>query len=209
MLAGCRAHVTDVVPIDAGGPPPVEILVDVAAASTIASEQAEPARKVSAKIESELIQRLAEAKITAEPFVPGAGRPGAAVLHVSIVKADPGNAAERFVVGFGLGRAELQANVDLESGDAADAHSMVGFHTSGDSGRKPGMILPGGVALATRDATHLAIGGGIKIATSSNDGIDVPAKRTAAAVVDQLEKYYASVGWTWPGGDRPWWRAMQ
>ena len=30
--------------------------------------------------------------------------------------------------------------------------------------------------------------------------LDKPVRRTAAATVEQLKKYYASAGWQWPAG---------
>jgi len=133
--------------------------------------------------------------------VPGTHRPGAAVLNVSVVAADPGSLVERFVVGFGAGRAQLAVKADFESTDSAGAHAMTAFDTSSDSGYKPGIILPGGIALATRNIIHLAIGGGIDVAANVNSGLGGPVGKTASAIVSQLRKYYMSVGWHWPAED--------
>lgn len=193
-LAGCAgAHVSDIAAAAQPGQPPSEILVSVA------PQPGDPAvaQDVAVKLQSDLIHRLAQTHVAAEPLAPGAGEAGAAILHVSIVRADPGNPAERLIVGFGLGSAQLAAQVELENPGASGGASLA-FSTSSSSGFKPGLILPGGIALATGSALHFAIGGGIDLATNIRGGLDRPTAQTASAIVGQLKKYYASAGWRWP-----------
>jgi Domain of unknown function (DUF4410) len=194
------ARVSDVSSANAAGPRPTEILVQVSAATPASAEaeQAKLAGEVAAKLQAELVQNLTEARVTAEPFVSGTSHPGAAVLHVTVSQVDPGSAIARFVIGFGAGRAELQVAADLANADTAGAQSVTAFSASANSGRAPGLILPGGVALATRNWVHLAIGGGIKVALSLNDGLDKPVKETSKAIVKQVGDYYKSAGWYWP-----------
>jgi hypothetical protein len=45
---------------------------------------------------------------------------------------------------------------------------------------------------------HFAIGGGIKLATSSHGGMSAVVDETTTAITRQLEKYYEQVGWIWP-----------
>ncbi len=195
-LGGCAgARVTHVTSAGTAGPPPVEILVDVGAAPGTQEARAKLVRAVAAKLQSALIQRLTAARVPAEPFLPGTTHPGATVLRVSVVEAEPGSYLERLVIGFGLGRAELQAKVDLESADSAGARAMTSFDTSSATGRfMPGLIFPAGVALATRDVIPLAVGGGIKVTTSLRGGLDSSVQWMAAAVVEQLKEYYVSTG---------------
>jgi hypothetical protein len=198
-LVGCASvQVTDVVSTSSKGSPPAEILVEVSTATTLQDAQPTVAREVATKMESDLVERLRKAGISSAPFAPEAHPEGAAILHVSVVEAEQGNAFERVVIGFGVGRAKLDIKADLESADPAGPHPMTEFEASSHSGFKPGLILPGGVALATRDAVHLLIGGTIDVATNIRGGLAKPVKRTTTAVVDQLKKYYSSVGWQWP-----------
>ena len=202
-LAGCAgARVSNIASARAAGPAPSELLVAVDAASAPDDTQAQAAHRIAADLQADLVQRLARAKVTAEPFVPATEHPGAAVLHVTIVRADPGSLAKRLVVGFGFGRATLQARAELQEASPSGVASLTAFDTSSDSGIKPGLILPGGVALATGNAVHLAIGGGIDIATNLRGGLARPTTRTASAIVTQLRQYYASAGWQWPGDDK-------
>jgi hypothetical protein len=202
-LSGCvRAKVSNVAAMQPAGPAPSEILVAVDATPTTNRAQAEAAHRLAPELQSDLVERLTRARVTAEPFVPGSSHPGAAILHVSIVQADPGSLVERVVLGFGLGRAKLQTRTELESADETRGRALAAFDTSSNSRMKPGLILPGGVALATGDAIHLVIGGGIDIAMNMRGGLTRPTTSTASAIVAQLKKYYASSGWYWPAGKK-------
>ncbi len=200
LLAGCAgAQVTGVVATRAVTPPPVVIAVAVDTSPMIDAAQTETAQHVAQELQGQLVRRLQQAGLAAMPAMVGTRPPGTALLHVAIVEADAGNRLERFVIGFGAGRATLQARADFEGAGPA---AMTEFDTASDTGRKPGLILPGGVALATRNLVHLAIGGGIDVALQLRDGMDQPVKGTAAAIVKQLRKYYTAAGWRWPGDAR-------
>ena len=198
-LTGCAgATVSNVATVQSRGPSPSDILVAVDAAPMSDATQTEAAQAIASKLQTALVERLTSSRVTAEPFVRGTSHPGAAVLHVSVVRADPGSLAERLVVGFGLGSAKLKANSELESADGSGGISLTAFNTSSHSDIKPGLILPGAVALATRNPIHLAIGGGIDIAMNLRGGLARPTSSTASAIVAQLKKYYAAAGWYWP-----------
>jgi hypothetical protein len=199
ILAGCAsADVTGIASTNISTPRPGEILVDVRPALKTGDPNADLAADVSRKLQSALIKKLTKAGATAEANAPGVARAGAATLHVAITGAIAGNTAERILIGFGAGQAKLQASAELENGRAGPGQSMTNFVISGDSGYKPGMIVPGVVSAATGNVIHLAIGGGIKLATSVHGGMSVVVDETAAAIVGQLEKYYEEVGWSWP-----------
>lgn len=195
LLGGCvSADIHDVVSAPAAPSQPRTILV-VLDNPSVAGEDAGLAQEVGQKLLTKVVGDLSEAKISAQPLAAGARPDGVAVLHIGIAEADSGSAWERFVVGFGLGRAELRATATLET---AAAGQLTSFGTSSDSGRRPGMIMPAGVALATRNWVPLAIGGGLKTATSLRDGLDRPIGATATAIVGQLKTYYRTAGWNWP-----------
>ncbi len=200
LLAGCAgAQVTGVTATQVAAPQPAAIAVAVDIAPDLDAAQTETAQHVARELQGQLVQRLQKAGLAVVPVAAGMRPPGAALLHVSIVQADSGNRLERFVIGFGAGRASLQARADFEGAGPAP---MTAFDTASDTGRKPGLILPGGIALATRNLVHLAIGGGIGVALNLRDGMDQPAKDTAAAIVKQVRTYYESVGWRWPADAR-------
>jgi hypothetical protein len=198
ILAGCAsANVTSIASTNTSTPRPAEILVDVRPAFNPSNPSAELAADVSAKLQSALIKKLTKAGITAEAYAPGMARAGAATLHVAITGATPGNTAERILIGFGVGQAKLQASAELETVKVPPGQSMTNFVVFSNSGYQPGMIMPAGVAGATGNMIHFAIGGGIKLVTSSHGGMSAVVDETTTAITGQLEKYYEQVGWIW------------
>lgn len=196
LLSGCvSAQVNDVVSAPAAPSQPRQILVALDISVPVAGDDAALAQEVGETLRAAVIQDLADAGVSAQPLAAGARPAGVAVLHLAIAEADSGSAWERFVIGFGAGRAKLRATAALETEAAG---RLTSFSTSSDSGRRPGLIMPAGVAAATRTVIPLAIGGTVKTVTSLRDGLDRPLGKTAQAVVEQLEAYYRQAGWTWP-----------
>lgn len=198
VLAGCAgARVSDITASSAAGAPPSEILVAVDVAGPGDAANDKTAQQAAGALQAALVRRLTEARVTAEAFVPGSSHPDAAVLHVSVVAADPGSAVGRFVVGFGVGKSELATKTDLARGDTTNGTSITAFSTASDSGFTPGLGLPGVIGLVTGSAVRFGIGAGIDSALNLRGGMDKRIARTAAAIVKQLKSYYASVGWKW------------
>ena len=195
VLTGCGANVSRLTSSLTPLPPPSEILV---AAGPYQDGQGELAQQVSVSIQKAVVERLTKAHITAEPYVPNQTHPGAAILQLGVTQADPGSLPARFLIGFGVGKAELRVNAALVPSDKPDAAPVLGFDTAADSGIKPGLIVPGAVALGTGRVVGLAVGGGIDVATNIRGGMARPISQTAAAIVKQLKTYYASAGWAWP-----------
>lgn len=201
LLGGCAsARVTDLAEAGGGGTAPAAILVETTSAAPVAARDAGVSSRAAAALERDLITRLSKSGLAAAALGPGPTPRGDAVLHVAISQADPGDRAERLLVGFGLGRSVLQVRTTLDS--PSGATSTLAFDTASDSGRKPGLILPGGVAAITGNAAHLAIGGAVDVALTARGGLDRDADRTAKAIVTRLKAYYASMGWSWAAAPR-------
>lgn len=198
ILAGCASANVAGICFDQHLKSASEILVDVRPALHADDPSADLAADVSRMLQSELIKKLTKDGATAEAYAPGVARAGATTLHVAITGAVAGNTAERIFIGFGVGQAKLQTSAELENGNARPGQSMTNFVISGDSGYKPGMIVPGVVSVATGNVIHLAIGGGIKRVTSIHGGMSVVVDETTTAILGQLENYYEQVRWSWP-----------
>ncbi len=204
VLAGCASvRVTEITRVDAVAGGPSKILVAVNALAPTPADEAEYFL-AAGMLQSSLIDRLAKVGISVEPYVPGAVRPGAGLLRVSIVEAQPGNRVQRFILGFGFGRAKLRATAQFEISGAKTIRPVMTFKTYSDSGCRPGLVLSGGVALATANPVPLAVGGAVNVAAGLRGDLDRSVKETAAAMVSQLADYYAAVGWIWSaeGGTR-------
>lgn len=196
LLAGCTGAKLDHVaqaPVHAPTPP-ATLFVDVALTPEVGSDAG--AYKVAMALQADLVKRYRKAGLLAYPAADTPRLPGAAILHVRISRADPGNRVERLIVGFGAGRSTLRTDASLDvTGEASPALS---FSSSANSGRKPGLIMPGAIAAATGNLSHLAIGGGLDLLLTGRSGLMREADRTASAIVRQTQHLYNDAGWTWP-----------
>ncbi len=197
-LAGCaNAQVSALNRTGTGAPVPQQVLVEVTPAPQATPEEAESASRAAAGLQTELLNMLVKAHVAAIPYSAAADKPGALVLHATIAAANPGNAAARLIVGFGAGASRMLVGVDVHPGGQAPGPAEQ-FDVASHSAYKPGLILPGGVTLATHNIWHLAIGGGIDVALNLKDGLAAPEANAARAMVTQLKSYYTAEGWNWP-----------
>lgn len=77
-----------------------------------------------------------------ERIAPGTPLPSSGwVVRGQFVSVDPGNRAERAVVGFGTGAATSEVNVEVDRLDPGTATPVVRFGTQADSGKMPGAAV--------------------------------------------------------------------
>ncbi|WP_421995318.1 DUF4410 domain-containing protein [Reyranella sp.] len=206
-LAACAAaEVMNVAQTKVTSPAPSRVLVEASASPTTsgAADDERTADEAASALRSELVEQLAAAGIVAEAYaLPGAVPADVILLRISIVEAKEGSSTGRFLLGFGFGRATLQAKASLERVEDAETRPIMSFSTASDSGRMPGLVMAGGGAVAAASIVPLALGATVRAirsaAAPANDfgGTIGP---TATAIVDQLKGYYAAVGWPWPHG---------
>lgn len=193
-LGGCAGAKVSGVTVN--GPPAHQPALLLVAVNTPGdAEDAAAMRSLAGSVQSDLLERLSKARIPATILGTAPVPPGDAVLRVDIVRADPGNDVKRLLVGFGAGRAKLEVRAGLYRPDQSARGPALAFSSHADSGRNPGLILPGGVALATQNAVHFAIGGAINLASNARGGLKGDVRHTADAIVHQLQAYYYNAGW--------------
>jgi len=80
--------------------------------------------------------------IPAQRILPGAPLPSSGwVVTGRFVSVDPGNRAERAVVGFGAGEATTEVTVEVERLGPGSATPVLQFGTQADSGKMPGAAV--------------------------------------------------------------------
>ena len=78
----------------------------------------------------------------AERIAPGMSPPASGwLVRGKIVSVDPGNRAERAVVGFGAGEATASVEVEVDRLDTGTQTPVLRFGTSADSGKAPGAVV--------------------------------------------------------------------
>jgi len=161
-------------------------------------EQAELSHKLGAEVAKNLVADLQGMGL---PAVLAADQPSPQVNDIVIrgyfVSVDEGSAAERVLIGFGAGAAELSTAVEGYQMTAQGLRLLGSGDFKSGGGKLPGVVLPAAVLAATANPIGLVVGGAIK-ATGEVTGaatIEGSAKRTADAIAAQLREAAQRQGW--------------
>jgi hypothetical protein len=170
----------------------------LADAPPLTPEEEELSRKLGEQVAKELVADLQGMGL---PAVLAADQPSPEVNDITIrgyfVSVNPGSAAERIVLGFGAGDAQLQAAVEGYQMTAQGLRPLGSGEIRSGGGKMPGMVLPVAVVAATANPIGLIVGGAIKLTgeATGEATIEGAAKRTASAVAEQLQEAPERQGW--------------
>jgi hypothetical protein len=182
---------------------------DIPAFSAAASQYAAPAtpptaaeiqtgRKLGAEVAKELV---AEIQGMGLPAVQAAGQPAPRVGDIVIIgyfeSIHKGSAAERVVLGFGAGAAELRTAVEGYLMTAQGLRKLGSGEVEAGAGKSPGLILPLAVTAATANPIGLIVGSAVKVGeeATGQGTIQGEAKRTAKEIAVQLRARFQQEGW--------------
>jgi len=170
----------------------------LADAPPLTPEDAELSRKLGAEVAKELVadlQGMGLPAVLVEGQPPP--QPNDIVIRGYFVSVDQGSAAERVMIGFGAGDAELATAVEGYQMTTQGLRPLGRGEIRSGGGHLPGMVLPIAVVAATANPIGLVVGGAIK-ATGEATGaatIEGASKRTAAAIAGQLREAAQKQGW--------------
>jgi hypothetical protein len=163
------------------------------------ADDLEAGRKLGAKLAEELVDKINDMGMTA---VRSANQPGPQRNDLAIAgyfsSIDKGSAAERVVVGFGKGGADVKAHVAAyRKTDEGMVRLGSGDVDAGGGGKSPGLIVPALVTVATANPIGLAVGGAVKAEGEiSGRSTDVgSAKRIADEIAKRLKIQFERQGW--------------
>jgi len=182
---------------------------DIPAGSTVAhqyaaqstpptAEEIEVGRKLGAQVAQELV---AELRSMGLPAVRAAGQPapriGDLVLMGYFESVDTGSAAERIVLGFGSGAADLKTAVEAYLMTARDLRRLGSGEVDSGGGKTPGVAVPLAVALVSGNPIGLIVSGAAKVGgeVTGKSTIEGSAKRMAKGIADQLRVACQKQGW--------------
>ena len=155
-------------------------------------------RMAARALSEELVQRLRDLGLPAERAFGAPTRWGnALVIEGQFVTLAQGNQTERLVIGLGAGASDMQTRVQVYATGPGGLQPVQEFATDVASGMKPGMAETMGVgAAADTLGTAAVAGAGLGIASEEfSAGVKAEAKRTAKAIVEQLQPYFLAQGW--------------
>lgn len=169
--------------------------------TTQSAEEQQVAREVSDAMATELTQKIAamglnpvRADQTLRPTQ------GSIVITGAFVNIDEGNAAQRNVVGLGMGQSSLDSKVVVLAPSASGNQELISFDAHADSGSMPGAAVTAPVSAASGAATAATVAtnvatGAVKTYKSASAQ---QAKKMAENIANQLAIYFAQQGWINP-----------
>jgi uncharacterized protein DUF4410 len=164
-------------------------------------EETNEGRQLSALIAQDLVADITAMGFKAVQAGPGSSpQVGDGVIRGYIVSTEGGglgSAAQRFVIGFGAGTAEMDTVVEGYV-VTAQGWRKLGSGTLTASGNKtPGMIVPSAVTIATGSPVGLIVVGGAKLLgeASGRTGLEGRAKATADQIAEELKIRFQDRGW--------------
>jgi hypothetical protein len=157
--------------------------------------------KVADAVAEELVKNIRAQGLWAQRgFAPPHGNRKIVLIKGQFLTIDEGNRTERVAVGFGAGRTDVQANVQLYDVTHEGLKQLDALQGDAKSGYKPGMAAMMGVGalaghLLTSTLVSGAVAGGTEmtVATVQADG-----KRLADKIAKDLGEYFVNQGWIPP-----------
>jgi hypothetical protein len=135
------------------------------------------------------------------PAVLAAGQPppqvGDLVIMGYFVSVQQGSAAERVLIGFGSGAADLKTVVEGYLMTAQGLRRLAYGELDSGGGKTPGVAAPLVVAAATHNPIGLVISGAAHVygEESGRTTIEGGAQRTAEEIGDKLKVAFERQGW--------------
>ena len=161
-------------------------------------DQLKVEQAVSRALTTTLVDEIRKLGIPAEPARMASPVAGPTLsIEGQIVSIDEGNKAKRLVIGLGAGASEVRTLTQVYETTSADGHHLIeDFYTTAKSSRKPGFGPMAGVgAAAGLAATHIAVAGGVGVATSLSQDVEADVKHGAKQIAKELAKFFVAQGW--------------
>jgi hypothetical protein len=149
-------------------------------------------------VAAELVKRIQSYGLWAERALglpPEKGK--TLIVKGQFLSIDEGNRTERVVIGFGAGRTDVQANVQLYELTPEGQKEIESLRASGASGDKPGMAEMMGIGALTHHLlASTLVSGSISTAGELKfETVDADSRRMADKIAAELGQYFVSQGW--------------
>lgn len=160
----------------------------------VGEDAATVAEKAAVLLQTQLIEALKRQGIPAQAWDETDSWPDTGVLlNGQFISIDEGSQLKRTVIGLGAGQSYLSTQGQLYRTDEAQAGPFLTFHTSGDSGMAPGLLVGGAVGQAVTGAA--AVGAGASGLRGSRKGTADDLRNTAASIAQYLADYWKTRNW--------------
>lgn len=163
---------------------------------SLSQQQQEVAAEVQRAIGDTLVQQIQGMGLDAvranSDTAPG---PTELAIRGQITRIDAGNQTRRRLIGFGAGKSEIYAEVEVFGTRPGKPRMLLqSYDAEANSGDAPGLALGGAGAAAGHVATGIA-GGAAAAANRSQSDLPDDGKRLARRVARNLGQFFYQEGW--------------
>jgi ribosomal protein S19E (S16A) len=163
-----------------------------------AAVERQTAQEVQQAISESLIKNLTKMGFVAERAT-AQTTPRSTDLKIQgqIVKIDEGNRTRRLTVGFGAGKSDVDAEVQVYYYPRPDAPRLLKtYDADSNSGRKPGLAMGAAMGAAESSAAPEVLTGATGIASETRKtGVAGEGQRLADRVATNLGDFFVEQGW--------------
>jgi hypothetical protein len=165
------------------------------------AEEIKVGHKVADAVAEELVKKIRSYGLWAErAFGLPYGKGKVLMVKGQFLTIDEGNRTERVAIGFGAGRTDVQANVQVYELTPQGMKQVDDLRGTAESGRKPGMAEMMGVgAIAGHLLASTVISGTLSGATEMTSAtVEADGKRLADKIATDLGNFFIDQAWIPP-----------
>ncbi len=189
----------DEVTLDEGLSADVEEIIKTKRGTSRTQQELDAGHQVADAIADQLVIEIRDLGLAAErgSAVP-AGTQHAVLIKGQLISVDEGNRTERVVIGFGAGRSDVRADVQVYETTATGRQLIDQIEVNAKSGLTPGMAeTMGAGALAGHVLVSAAVSGGLHVVSESvGANVVADADRASKGIAKQLAVLFTEQGWT-------------
>ena len=158
-------------------------------------------RDVQQAISEALVESLRKMGLSAERATAGAVPGGSdLVIRGQITRIDEGNRTRRLAVGFGAGKSDVQAAVQVYYlRPNAPPQLLQTYDADANSGRRPGLAMGGVMAAGSGSAAPAVVGGLVGLhGETKRSGVAGEGERLGNRLAYNLAQFFVQQGWISP-----------
>jgi hypothetical protein len=164
-------------------------------------QEREIGRKVAEALSQHLLREIGALGIPVVRATPqGLTGTNDLVLKGQFISINEGSAAERVVIGLGMGRTDVKTMTQVYGFLKGRKMLLDEFDVDAKSGSQPGMAETMGVgALMGHLAVSAAVSGGVAIGSEAfSANVEADVQRAAKVIAQQIKDFYLDQGWVQP-----------
>jgi hypothetical protein len=162
-------------------------------------EEQRTSEEVRQAISETLIGKLVAMGFEADRAPPQpAPQAGDLLIQGQLLDIDAGNRTRRLAIGFGAGKSEVEATVEVAYYTSVGASPLLlrSYDATANSGRKPGLAVGGAAGAAERSLAPIALSGAVGTAGEiRKSGVAGEGQRLAERIAANLGDYFVEQGW--------------